>query len=163
MAQSRLLGTRLFGAITYEVEMNATPDRLGEVEQAAAQAIEQAQQQAIAAASEFEGEVREFVRRDVSFRQRVRPSQPATESAAAADSVNGLIQKVAGASTEEIERVIAELQALRDQLRGEAERVQREISNYAGMSQAAMSSMQVIGDSLRQLKAAPPQIRHEAG
>ncbi len=142
--------------------MNAIkPERLAEVEQAAAVAIEQAQAQAIAAANEFEGEVREFVRRDASFRQRPRP-QPAADGAA--DNVNGLIQRVASASTEEIERVITELQALRDQLRGEADRVQREVSNYAGMSQAAMSSMRVIADSLRQLKAPPPpaQLQHSA-
>jgi hypothetical protein len=134
-------------------------DRLGEVEQAAATAIEQAQAQAIAAATEFEGEVREFVRRDVTFRQRVR-TQAAPEGPA--ENLTGLIQRVSNASTDEIERVIAELQALRDQLRGESERVQREISNYAGMSQAAMSSMRVIADSLRQLKT-PPTIQHEAG
>jgi hypothetical protein len=154
--------------------MNATikPERLGDVEQAAAAAIEQAQAQAIAAASEFEGEVREFVRRDVSFRQRLRPQTSGDGAGAMAENVNNVIQRVATASAEEIERVIAELQALRDQLRGEAERVQREVSTYAGMSQAAMSSMRVIGDSLRQLKtpvaaepAAPavPQIQHEAG
>lgn len=145
--------------------MNGKPERLSDVEQAAAEAIEQAQAQANAVASEFEGEVREFVRRDVSFRQRVRPQ---AGSDAAAENLNGLIQRVSTASAEEIDRVIAELQVLRDQLRAESERVQREISNYAGMSQAAMSSMRVIADSLRQLKspnaaAAAPQIQHHTG
>src|SRR5262249_2361658 len=87
---------RMAAQITNEVEMNGMkPDRLGEVEQAAAQAIEQAQAQAIAAATtEFEGEVREFVRRDVSFRQRVRP-QAASDNAA--ENVNSLIQRVSTA------------------------------------------------------------------
>ncbi len=143
-------------------EMNATitPERLGDVEQAAAEAIQQAQAQAIAAANEFEGEVREFVRRDVTFRQRARP-QLAGEGSA--ENVNSLIQRVATASSDEIERVIAELQLLRDQLRSESERVQREVSNYAGMSQAAMSSMRVIADSLRQLKAPPQLLENQAG
>ena len=132
--------------------MNGKPERLSDVEQAAADAIEQAHAQTAAVASEFEGEVREFVRRDVSFRQRVRPQ--AAGSDAAADNLNGLIQRVSSASAEEIDRVIADLQVLRDQLRAESERVQREISNYAGMSQAAMSSMRVIADSLRQRAAA---------
>ena len=81
---------------------------------------------------------------------------------AAAENMNSLIQRVSIASMEEIERVISELQAMRDSLRAEADRVQRDITNYAGMSQAAMSSMRVIGDSLRQLKAPVPQIKHEA-
>ena len=136
--------------------MSNKPDRLGEVELAAAEAIEQAQ--AHANAAEFEGEVREFVRRDVSVRQRLR-SQGGESPA---DNLNGVIQRVSNASSEEIERVIGELQTLRNQLRGEAERVQREISNYAGMSQAAMSSMRVIADSLRQLKTPAPQIQHQA-
>ena len=131
--------------------MNVRTDRLSEVEQAAAAAMEQAS----AAANEFEGEVREFVRRDASFRQRPRPQQ-AGETAM--DNMNSLIQRVLTASVEEIDRVITELQAMRDLLRGEADRVQREISNYAGMSQAAMSSMKIIADSLRQLKpsSTPP-------
>ena len=131
--------------------MNVRTDRLSEVEQAAAAAMEQAS----SAANEFEGEVREFVRRDASFRQRPRPQQ-AGESAM--DNMNSLIQRVSTASVEEIDRVITELQAMRDLLRGEADRVQREISNYAGMSQAAMSSMKIIADSLRQLKpsSTPP-------
>src|SRR5271166_386515 len=105
---------------------------------------------ASAAAAEFEGEVREFVRRDISIRQR--PRTP-TGGDTAAENMNSLIQRVSIASMEEIERVISELQAMRDSLRAEADRVQRDITNYAGMSQAAMSSMRVIGDSLRQLKA----------
>ena len=112
------------------------------------------------AAAEFEGEVREFVRRDISIRQR--PRTPAGGGDAAAENMNSLIQRVSVASMEEIERVISELQAMRDSLRAEADRVQRDITNYAGMSQAAMSSMRVIGDSLRQLKAPVPQIKHEA-
>ena len=76
--------------------------------------------------------------------------------------MNSLIQRVSVASMEEIERVISELQAMRDSLRAEADRVQRDITNYAGMSQAAMSSMRVIADSLRQLKAPVPQIKHDA-
>jgi hypothetical protein len=94
---------------------------------------------------EVEGEIREFVRRDLSVLRRPRP-----ERSEAADNMNSLIQRVSGASVIEIERVIAELTSVRDMLRSEGERVQREISGYASLSQAAMTSMKIIADSLAQ-------------
>lgn len=115
------------------------PERLADVDQAAA-------------AAEFEGEIREFVRRDVSFWRRQR-QEPAGE--AVAENVNSVIQRVAGASIEEIERVIGELQGVREILRSEGERVQREISGYANLSQAAMASMKIISESLTRWKPAP--------
>jgi len=41
---------------------------------------------------------------------------------------------------------------MREMLRDEGERVSREIAGYAGLSQASMSAMQVISDSLRAWK-----------
>jgi hypothetical protein len=79
--------------------------------------------------NEVEGEIREFVRRDLSVLRRPRP-----ERSEAADNVNSLIQRVSGASVVEIERVIAELTSVRDMLRNEGERVQREIAGYASLS-----------------------------
>ena len=49
---------------------------------------------------------------------------------------------------EEIDRVIAELQTVRDMLRHEGERVSREIAGYASLSHAAMTAMKVIGESV---------------
>jgi hypothetical protein len=120
------------------------PERLGEIDQVAA--------------AEFEGEIREFVRRDVSFWRRQR-QEPAAE--AVVESVNSLIQRVAGASVEEIERVIGELQNVRDVLQAEGERVQREIAGYANLSQQAMTSMKIISESLSRWKPAQPAGRAE--
>ena len=61
----------------------------------------------------------------------------------------------AGASMEEIDRVILELQGVRDMLRSEGERVSRELAGYASLSHASMTAMKVIGDSLKQWKDAP--------
>jgi hypothetical protein len=106
-----------------------------------------------AVASAFEGEIREFVRRDVA------PRRPRTEADApaepVADNLNALIRRVSGASTDEIDRVIAELQAVREMLRNEGERVSREIAGYASLSHAAMTAMKVIGESVTQWKSAP--------
>jgi hypothetical protein len=76
---------------------------------------------------------------------------------AAVENVNSVIERVSGASVVEIERVMAELAQVRDMLRSEGQRVQREISGYASLSQAAMTSMKIIGDSLVQWKSQSPQ------
>ncbi|HMF23091.1 MAG TPA: hypothetical protein VKG24_13325 [Pseudolabrys sp.] len=105
-------------------------------------------------AAAVEGEIREFVRRDVAFLRRQRNSaEPVAEPVA--DNLNGLIRRVSGASMEEIDRVILELQSVRDMLRNEGERVGREIAGYASLSHAAMTAMKVIADSLNQWKTAP--------
>jgi len=61
------------------------------------------------AATAFEGEIREFVRRDVAYLRRQRPEDSAPEPVS--DNLNVLIRRVSGASIEEIDRVILELQA----------------------------------------------------
>lgn len=116
------------------------PEKLGEVDQAAATA--------------FEGEIREFVRRDVATLRRQRSEGDAAADPAA-ENLNALIRRIAGASMEEIDRVILELQGIRDMLRSEGERVSRELAGYASLSHASMTAMKVIGDSLKQWKNAP--------
>jgi hypothetical protein len=118
----------------------SVPEKLGEVDQAAATA--------------FEGEIREFVRRDVATLRRQRSEGDAAADPAA-ENLNALIRRVAGASMEEIDRVILELQGIRDMLRSEGERVSRELAGYASLSHASMTAMKVIGDSLKQWKDAP--------
>jgi hypothetical protein len=123
-----------------------TPEKLGAISEAAASA--------------FEGEIREFVRRDVA------PRRAATGDATlepVADNLNALIRRVSGASMEEIDRVIAELQTVRDMLRHEGERVSREIAGYASLSHAAMTAMKVIGESVTQWKSAPRSDHRPAG
>ncbi len=117
-----------------------SPEKLTDIDQAAATA--------------FEGEIREFVRRDVAFLRRQR-SDTDQASEPVSDNLNVLIRRVSGASMEEIDRVILELQGVRDMLRAEGERVSREIAGYASLSHAAMTAMKVIGDSLMQWKSAP--------
>jgi hypothetical protein len=119
---------------------SGVPEKLGAVDQAAATA--------------FEGEIREFVRRDVATLRRQRSEGDAAADPAA-ENLNALIRRVAGASMEEIDRVILELQGIRDMLRSEGERVSRELSGYASLSHASMTAMKVIGDSLKQWKDAP--------
>jgi hypothetical protein len=105
-----------------------------------------------AAANEFEGEIREFIRRDVAP-WRKRPADLDAPADNVSNNVNNLVQRVAGASMTEIDNVILELQNVREILRKEGERVQREISGYANLSQAAMASMKIIAESMVQWRA----------
>ena len=114
---------------------------------------------AAVSANEVEGEIRGFVRKEFGS---VRRPQPMVDSGdQGAGQVNSLIQRVAGASVLEIEKLISELQGLRDFLRSEGERVQREIAGYVQLSDAAMKSTKIIADSVAQWKGAVDSARSE--
>jgi hypothetical protein len=122
-----------------------SPAKLGDIDQAAANA--------------FEGEIREFVRRDINAARRQRSEPETAGNTVVAENLNNLIRRVSGASMEEIDRVILELQSVRDMLRQEGERVSREVAGYASLSHAAMTAMSVIADSLTQWKGEPPSLQ----
>ena len=107
--------------------------------------------------SAVEGEIREFVRRDVATLRR----QPESDSEMVASNIGSLLQRVAGTSVQEIDKLIGELQVLREMLSTEGARVQREIVEYATLSQAAMQSTKIIAESLTHWKKVPdaPSIR----
>ena len=95
---------------------------------------------------EVEGEIRELVRRGIA---QVRPE---SGSEVGVSNLSSLIQRVSGTSVLQIEKLLVELQTLRDYLQNESQRVQREITEYAHMSQAATKSTKVIAESLAQWK-----------
>ena len=94
-------------------------------------------------------------RHDGAPRLRLEPNTEAT-----VNNVNSLIQRVAGTSLGEIENLISELESLRDLLHAEGQRVQREISGYAQLSQAAMKSTRMIADNVAQWKRAADGLRN---
>ena len=95
---------------------------------------------------EVEAEVRELVRRGVA------PLRSESGSEVGVGNLNSLIQRVSGASVFEIEKLIDELQTLRDYLLNEGQRIQRAITEYAQMSQTATKSTMLIAESLVQWK-----------
>jgi hypothetical protein len=126
-------------------ELYAPPDRrarekLGDVDQAVADA--------------FEGEMREFFRRDLS-RLHEQLSEAGPVDGLSTKSLDELIRRIAGASIEEIDRVILELQEVRNLLCNEGERLSHEISRYASLSHMSMTAMKSISDSLKQSKGVP--------
>jgi transposase len=104
-----------------------------------------------AAETEVEGEIREFVRRDVATLRR----QPESDSEMVASNISSLLQRVSGTSVQEIDKLIGELTTLREMLANEGARVQREIVEYATLSQAAMQSTKIIAESLGHWKKVP--------
>ncbi|HET9904212.1 MAG TPA: hypothetical protein VFQ27_10990 [Xanthobacteraceae bacterium] len=115
---------------------------------------ERANEEALNTVANVEGEIREFVRKDVVAGRRLVPDD------LGAGNLTFLVERVAGTSIREIERLIAELQGVAEYLRAEGERVQREIAGYAQASQAAMASAKIIAESMGQWKGAttrPPQ------
>ena len=118
-----------------------------------------------AAVSEVEAGIRDFVRNDIAFLRRpIAPGVSDTPVDSPAESavtnVNTLIQRVAGNSLAEIENLISEMEDLRDLLHTEGQRVQREISGYAQLSQAAMKSTRIISDNIAQWKRAADNTRN---
>ena len=110
--------------------------------------------------AEVEGEIRGFVRKEFSsIRRPLAVADGANDGGVG--HVNSLIQRVSGASVMEIEKLISELQSLRDFLRNEGERVQREIAGYVQLSDAAMKSTKIIADSVAQWKGAVDNSRVE--
>src|SRR5436305_6990242 len=111
------------------------------------------------AEAQVEGEIREFVRRDVATLRR----SPESESEMVASNIGTLLHRVAGSSVQEIDKLISELQTLRDMLQTEGARVQREIVEYATLTQAAMQSTKIIAESLTHWKKVPdaPSLRSE--
>ena len=119
----------------------------------------------LAAVTEVEAGIRDFVRNDIAYLRRPMAMNapeatldPGAE--ATVNNVNSLIQRVAGTSLAEIEKLISELESLRDILHAEGQRVQREISGYAQLSQAAMKSTRMIAENVQQWKRTADGLRN---
>jgi hypothetical protein len=104
--------------------------------------------------TQVEGEIREFVQEEVVT---TPGRQPDTESDLIVNNLNSLLQRATGTSVQEIDRMITQLQMLRDRLQRETARVQSNIIEYATLSQAALHSTKIIGESLAQLKKGAPR------
>jgi hypothetical protein len=107
---------------------------------------------------EIEGEIRDLLRKGFATARvplpgtTLLPRQPAEGDDQGVGQGNSLIQRVAGASVLEIEKLVAELQGLRDFLHSKADRVQREMTAYVHLTDAAMKSTKIIADSVSQWK-----------
>ena len=103
-----------------------------------------------AADSEIEGNIRELVRRDPAALR-----QQGGESEVVANRLSSLLRRVSGNSTQEIDNLISELRTLRDRLEADGSRVEREIVEYAALSQSVSQLTKIIADGVTQVKKVP--------
>ena len=123
----------------------------------------------VEATADIEAGMRNFVRQD--FEHHRLPMSASTEEAAQQSGEQGnseatvahvksLIERLAGTSVTDIESLITELESLRDLLHAEGQRVQREISGYAQLSQATMKYTRLIADNVAQWKGTAEDLRN---
>ncbi len=74
-------------------------------------------------------------------------------------SIGELIDKVSGTSIAEIEKLISDLQAVRDYLKAEGDRIQQEMARYAHLSDTASASVKIIAEKLGQWREGPTMIK----
>jgi hypothetical protein len=100
-----------------------------------------------AMATELAGEIGEFVRADASSGREQR--RGGGSEVAVAD-MRLVLPRISAVPMDEIDRAILELQTMRDLVRHEGERIEREIADYVSMSQTAMASTKIIAEGLAQ-------------
>jgi hypothetical protein len=71
-------------------------------------------------------------------------------------SIGELIDKVSSTSIAEIEKLVSELQAVRNYLKVEGDRIQQEMARYAHLSDTASASVKIIAESIGQWRKVPP-------
>jgi hypothetical protein len=100
--------------------------------------------ESVVEASAVEAQIRELAQLDVATLHR----SPETHWELGDSNIGALMQRIAGYSVAEINRLTSELHSLREMLQSEGARVQREITKYAHLSQSAMQSAEIISQRL---------------
>ena len=95
-------------------------------------------------AEEVEGDIRGLVRREVASYRRA--GEPTGESIA--NEVHSLLERVSASSVQELDKLIGELQSLREFLDNESQRIQREIADYVHLADAAVKSTKLVAEQL---------------
>jgi hypothetical protein len=115
--------------------------------------IKTAKPEDLEASLAVEGDIREFVRREVT-QTRSRPRTEGEEEAVRADSINTMVERASRGSVKELDNLISDLQRVRDHLTGEADRIQRAISKYVQSSDTTMETVKVMADNMGRWKDA---------
>ena len=100
--------------------------------------------------TELEGNIRELVRRDSAGIRQIE-----SDSETSANNLGTLLRRVAGSSAREIDDLIGALHTLREKLQADGDRVQRDIVEYAELSQSVMQLTKIISESVKKLPGAP--------
>jgi len=111
-------------------------------------------------AGSVESAITNLVRSEVGEQRKLAPDPISTLNM---EGLTSLITRVSGFSASEIDVLIEELNGVRNFLRSEGKRIQRELSQYAQMNQSAMSSIQMISDAFGNWKSANLDYRQASG
>jgi hypothetical protein len=68
------------------------------------------------------------------------------------NEAHALVERVSTSSANEIDKLIGQLQTLREFLRNEGQRIQREIADYAHLGDAMLQLTKRMAESMTQLK-----------
>ena len=93
--------------------------------------------------------IHEFARGGAAFRQ-----SESADDEMSTDNLCTLLRRVSETSTREIENLIGELQTLRKKLQADSNRIQRNIAEYAELSQQVMQLTGIISESVKKLPGA---------
>jgi hypothetical protein len=81
--------------------------------------------------------------------------QPASgDGESSAENLSNLLRQVSKTSMGEIDNLISELQTLRRKLQTDGDRIQRDITEHAELSQQVMQLTKIISDSVKKLPGA---------
>ena len=96
---------------------------------------------------EIEGNIQELARGgNAVFRQG-----EGSDAETSTDNLGSLLRRVSDASTREVDNLIGDLQSLRRKLSLDGNRIQREIAEYAELSQQVMQLTNIISESVKKL------------
>jgi hypothetical protein len=102
------------------------------------------------AEADLEGNIHELVRRDSNAARHTDG-----ESEAATRNLADLLRRVSANSTGEIDALISELRLLREKLVADSQRLERDVVDYASLSQSVIEMTKIITDSMVQVKKLP--------
>ena len=94
--------------------------------------------------TEVEGNIRELTRGGAALRQA-----DSGDSEMTANNLSTLLRRVSGSSTRQIDNLIGELRTLREKLQSDGDRVQRDIVEYAALSQSVMQLTRIVAESVK--------------
>jgi len=108
--------------------------------------------------AEIEGNIRELVRQQSGT---IRHSDPAGDQATS--ELSNLMRQVSLQSTREVDRLIEDLRRLRENLEEQGNRVQRDIVEYASLSQSVVQLTKIVSEGMTHVKRVPdaPSISSE--
>jgi hypothetical protein len=89
------------------------------------------------------------------LRDSVPFRQTESDDDTTANNLSAMLDRVSGTSTKEIDNLIGDLHAIRKKLQADSNRIQRDIAEYAALSQSVMQLTKIVSDSIKKLPDAP--------